>query len=122
MPRASTHRLGAALAVFSVHAAHEKTAGKQTLAPFASAALADVSSTLPDLIEPACHPNHRQFFHSITFLAIVGVGLHKLFTWEPEDEIETTLKWGLVAVAGAYGVHLLMDACTRKSLPLVGKL
>ena len=29
-------------------------------------------SLLPDLIEPATNPNHRSFFHSVSFAAVAG--------------------------------------------------
>ena len=39
----------------------------------------DRSGTLPDLLEPALHPNHRQFFHGVLFAAGVSIALYKLY-------------------------------------------
>jgi inner membrane protein len=76
---------------------------------------------LPDLLEPATSPNHRQFFHSILFgAAIVGVG-HKLYQWQPESDGDKILRWLGLAASAAYLVHLALDATTKKSLPLIGQ-
>lgn len=65
-------------------------AGKLTFKPIVGAGLAVLLTNLPDQMEPATHPNHRQFFHSVA--------------------------------CAAYGVHLALDATTRKSLPFFGRL
>ena len=41
-------------------------------------------ATLPDVVEPATSPHHRQFFHSLLFAGILGYGLYKLYGWDPE--------------------------------------
>ena len=75
--------------------------------------------TLPDLFEPATSPNHRRFFHSLTFAALLGVGAYKLYHWQPETDADKLLRaLGLVGI-GAYLIHLAMDATTAKSLPLI---
>lgn len=76
--------------------------------------------TLPDLLEPATSPNHRQFFHSVVFGGIVIGGLCKLYHWQPETDGEKILRWLCLAGLGAYLVHLVMDATTKRSLPLIG--
>lgn len=81
--------------------------------------LAGELGTLPDILEPANHPNHRDFFHSVTCLATVGYGGYKLYQWEPVDDFGKLLKGIGLVTAGAFGVHLLMDATTQKSLPLI---
>jgi len=78
--------------------------------------------TLPDLIEPATTPQHRQFFHSLIFAAGIGYGLYRLYQWEPNaPELKVLRMIGLIA-GGAYLVHLAFDATTKRSLPLVGRL
>ncbi len=120
MPNASAHKLGAALAVGGAVASHQhSTKGEVDLKPIGAAWLAGELGSLPDLLEPAIHPNHRGFFHSFACLAGVGYGGYKLYQWEPEDDLGKLMRGiGLVA-CGAFAVHLLMDATTKKSLPLI---
>jgi membrane-bound metal-dependent hydrolase YbcI (DUF457 family) len=81
-----------------------------------------VAGKLPDHIEPAIHPNHRQFFHSITIMSLLTVGLIKTYQWKPGQPLEKLIR-GLVLLGGVgYLSHLLCDATTPKGLPLVGKL
>ncbi len=120
MPNAAAHKLGAAVAVGTAFARHQhSTNGQIDWKTFAAAWLAGELGSLPDLIEPAIHPNHRGFFHSITCLAAVGYGGHRLYQCEPEDELGKLLKGVGLAALGSFGVHLLMDATTKKSLPLI---
>lgn len=119
MPNATQHRLGAATAVCCIAMAAEHRKGEATGKPFAYGGLAAVLGTLPDSIEPALNPNHRQFFHSLTFAAGIGVGLYKLYKWQPEAETDKLLKAVLLVAGGAYLVHLAMDGATPKSLPLI---
>lgn len=36
--------------------------------------------SLPDVLEPAVHPNHRKFFHSVTFAVALGFGMRRACT------------------------------------------
>jgi membrane-bound metal-dependent hydrolase YbcI (DUF457 family) len=81
-----------------------------------------VCGSLPDVIEPAVHPNHRQFFHSIACAVMLGYGLRKLYRWQPDEAWQRVLRGAGLIAGGAYLVHLAMDATTAKSLPLIGKL
>ena len=77
----------------------------------------------PDVIEPAFkNPNHRQFFHSIAFACAVGFGLKKVYDWEPEDGFEKAIRLLTLCAGIGYLSHLMLDATTPKSLPLIGKL
>lgn len=76
---------------------------------------------MPDLLEPAVNPNHRQFFHSIVFAFLVGVLMRELYRWQPETEVGQIGRRLLLLAAGTYLVHLAMDSTTSKSLPLIGK-
>ncbi len=119
MPNALAHRVGASLALAGATAYVEtrdgKVTGKTLLAGVGGYAL----GTLPDLIEPALHPNHRQFFHSFTALGLAAYGMKKLYDWEPETGKGKFWRGVGFIVSGAYGVHLAMDAFTKRSLPLV---
>lgn len=117
-----THRWTAGGLTFFYLLNRENQAGRQTAWPFASGAAAAVLTNLPDWLEPAMHPNHRQFFHSVAFAGVLGVGLAKLHAWEPESpEGEFWRKLGMLAIS-AYLIHLALDATTRKSLPLLGRI
>lgn len=102
---------------------HQETQNEErTVKPIAGAALASVFTQLPDLLEPAVHPNHRQFFHSIAFSCMVSFFAYQLYRWEPDDNFEKVVRFALLVGCGAYLFHLSMDAFTPRSLPLVGKI
>jgi len=119
MSNAAAHRLGAALTIGGISAYVENKNGENTAKPLAHATLAGILGTLPDLLEPASHPNHRKSFHSVAFAGLLNYGLYWLQQWETEDDFQALAKTvGLIA-GGAYLVHLAMDATTPKSLPLI---
>jgi membrane-bound metal-dependent hydrolase YbcI (DUF457 family) len=123
MPCADTHRFinlmagGTALA-----ALHSNGNGRGLPEPLPGAFLCAYFARLPDLVEPALHPNHRQFFHSVTFLAVLGTGLYKTYQWQPETPGESFLRGAILVVGGAYFLHVIADASTAKSIPLIGKI
>ena len=121
MPNALTHQSVAALAVGGWIAQLEGKKGEKTMAPLGGATLAAICTNLPDILEPAVHPHHRQFFHSLAFVGLIGLGMYKLYEWETETDKERFLKFCLLVVGGSYLIHLAMDACTSRSLPLLGK-
>ena len=116
---AAAHRLGAALTVggFSAYNEYQKS-GEISAQPLLHAGLAAACGTLPDLLEPAHHPNHRQFFHSFAFASATAYGLYRAFQWQPEEPWQKHLRTLTLIAGGAYLVHLAMDATTPKSLPL----
>jgi membrane-bound metal-dependent hydrolase YbcI (DUF457 family) len=83
------------------------------VAVFAAAGAA--IAALPDLLEPAYHPNHRGLFHSVCFggaLAYGAFGKHSE-GWGEGDR--HAVRVGVLA----YLSHLYLDAGTPKSLPLL---
>lgn len=102
--------------------AQESQEGKSTHIPLAGAVIASICTNIPDWLEPASHPHHRQFFHSIAFATMIGGGIYKLSKWETQTEGDKLLKFCLMAAGSAYLVHLAMDAFTTRSLPLMGKM
>jgi hypothetical protein len=52
--------------------------------PLVAGSLAWVTGTLPDTLEPACHPNHRRFFRSLAVAALVGQGVYEAWKWKPK--------------------------------------
>lgn len=122
MPNALAHCMVAAVTTGMVTLNMESKEGKQTLAPIGGSVLAALCTNLPDKLEPAIHPHHRQFFHSVVFATMVGSGMYKLSQWETRTESEKLLKFCLMVAGGAYLVHLAMDACTKRSLPFLGNI
>ena len=122
MANGVTHRITAAVTVGAACVHAERNQQEKTLMPIAGAGLATVLTNLPDVIEPALHPNHRQFFHSFLFAGTVAWAGYQAYKWVPETPFEEALRFVLMVGAGAYLVHLALDARTAKSLPLVGRL
>jgi inner membrane protein len=87
--------------------------------PIAVGAAAACLPSLPDVLEPALHPNHRKFFHSVAVFACLGYGLHRLYKWEAEDDWQRLLRVAGLVAGAAYLAHLTRDAFTAKSLPLI---
>lgn len=106
-----------------MHMAHEHATDQPPSGmPLASAGLAACFGCVPDRLEPAIHPNHRQFFHSFAVGALLIYAGKKVYDWRPEDDLGRAAKYLVLVGIAAYGIHLAMDALTKKSLPLVGKL
>jgi membrane-bound metal-dependent hydrolase YbcI (DUF457 family) len=79
-----------------------------------------VAGLAPDLLEPAIHPNHRAFFHSVGVALALGYAGKKTWDGVKKDgspiEPLTIL---VLALASGYGSHLTADFLTPKSLPLL---
>ena len=86
---------------------------------------------LPDILEPATHPNHRAFFHSFAFGVTLGAGAINVWrTIEDKREerkaagvqqvtlVEILLGLLLIAII-VFLLHLLMDGFTKKGLPII---
>lgn len=148
MPNRSTHELagavsGVALALLRVGDASTS----QALAEVVGGAFGGwIGGVLPDVLEPATTPNHRELAHSV----VVGgtLTLARLAEWQATCRSEAkgcdaraltfalgsdarqraewdALGWrflaGLLAgVVAGYASHLILDAGTAKGLPLLG--
>lgn len=89
------------------------------------------TARIPDILEPAIHPNHRDFFHSLVFAGITGyVGFKALqdFNIRRFESKELGIKqwsWNeildIIIVIGAASIllHLFMDGFTKKGLPII---
>jgi inner membrane protein len=75
--------------------------------------------SLPDFLEPALHPNHRQFFHSVTFAAGIAYVMHRVYQWEAQEPLEKFARLAMLVGGSAYLAHLARDAFTAKSLPVI---
>lgn len=69
---------------------------------------------LPDLLEPALHPHHRSFFHSMTTASLLVWGTQKV--WE-NPSLTRDQKMHCTVSTMAYASHLLADGCTPKGIP-----
>lgn len=122
MPNGIPHMVIAAGVVGGAVAYQESQRGVQTSKPVIAMGLATFLANIPDQLEPAIHPHHRQFFHSLTFGATVGCVAYQIYQWQPVEEWQKVLRFGLLVACGAYLTHLAADALTTRSLPLLGKL
>lgn len=122
MANGNTHRALAALTVGGTLLYQESLENKNTARPLIGTVLGGMFGTLPDLLEPASNPHHRQFFHGAVFLVAVGWVGWKTLEWCPEDDWQKAIRFTLLVGCGAYLSHLALDALSKHSLPLVGKL
>lgn len=115
------HQLVAGIATGIFLAERERQANIQTVQPVLGGTAAAFLTRLPDILEPATSPNHRQFFHSLAFAGLLCLAFNELGNWQPESAGGEFLKaLGQVAIP-AYLIHLLLDSLTAKSLPLIGR-
>jgi len=121
MPNAATHQAFSTASVFFGLLYQDRKKDQQTAVPVIGAGLAYATARLPDILEPATSPNHRQFFHSLAFAGFLGLTARQIYEWKPEEEWQKWLRLALLAAIASYGVHLALDFCTKRSLPLLGK-
>jgi len=119
---ATEHRISAALVLASVGASLASAEGDRLPHAAAGCAGGFCLGTLPDLIEPATNPHHRQFFHSVFVALLIGYGLYKAYHWEPDTAQGRLLRGVCLLAGGAYLIHLGLDATTKRSLPVMGRL
>ncbi len=120
MANGNTHSLVAALTVGALDYMDAQNKG-DSARPLIGAGLAAVLTNLPDLLEPAIHPHHRQFCHSIAFGGMVTLAAYELYRWKPETDGHKFLRYLFGVACGAYLIHLAVDALSSRSLPMVGK-
>lgn len=121
MPNAIVHRAGAALVVGGFLLAHEGQQGKMSHEPFSGALASAICTNIPDWLEPAVHPHHRQFFHSVAFAGMVAYGMYRAHKWNPETDLDKFLRFCILAAGAGVLIHLAMDSLTSRSLPIIGK-
>ena len=96
-----------------------------------STCISTCTARIPDILEPAINPNHRDFFHSIVFGGLLGYAGYKI--WEDLQErrrkrkllnidkmelIEIGEIFFLILI-GSVLLHLILDAFTPKGLPFI---
>lgn len=122
MPNALAHRSGAALLVGVALLSIESQKKEFTHAPITGSIVAAACTNIPDWLEPAIHPHHRQFFHSFAFAGLVGYGMYKAYQWETESDLDKFIRLCLLAAGAGILIHLAMDSATSRSLPILGKI
>lgn len=70
---------------------------------------------LPDVIEPALHPNHRATFHSAAAGSMFAFGGYKAFE---NGNLDEDARLTALVLSSAYVSHLILDAATPKSIPI----
>lgn len=123
MANGMTHSIAGGLSGLAVSLIDTDEHGRSVHNPMLATAVGTLFGKLPDILEPALrNPHHRQFCHSVTVLIALGYGLKKIYKWEPKDNIEGVLRCLMLCAGAGYISHLLLDASTPRSLPLLGKL
>ena len=118
-----THQFAGAIAALAIVQSDCEEKSTALHHPAAAIPIGAFLGRLPDMIEPSVgNPNHRQFFHSVVALGLLGTGMHKIYHWEPQDNTDKLLRGLLLLGSAAYLSHLALDALTSRSLPLLGKL
>ncbi len=118
MANLKTHAVAGAVAGASVYLMGCWFLNKQvTLGGVVLSGLGGLASgCLPDLIEPASHPNHRGRFHSATAGGILGYFDYKAMTY---DKLGDDERLAILVLSAGYFSHLILDALTPGSLPVV---
>jgi inner membrane protein len=74
---------------------------------------------LPDMLEPAIHSHHRQFFHSYAAAGLLAYANRAV--WE-NPLVPHEQKVAFSIASGSYFSHLVADGQTPRGIPLVGRL
>lgn len=88
--------------------------------PVFAGIVAALASGIPDYLEPADHPHHRQFCHSEVFAAALIALMKRLYDWIPTTPGQELLRDALLSIGFGYLAHLSADATTTMGLPLIG--
>lgn len=94
---------------------HEFNLGELMLYALGGSGIGALGGILPDLLEPAYSPHHRQVFHSFTCAISITVGLKKA----EESNLKHDEKMILKCAGFGYLSHLLLDGVTPKGLPVI---
>jgi len=119
MANRNTHMLVGGAVVLGLYIIQKKLIQQEDLTlkgvvgSFAAGAVLGLGA---DILEPAKHPNHRQFFHSVGFSGLMLWARDGVRKSPTIDEVSKRyFDWALCA----YGSHLLCDSQTPKGLPFI---
>jgi len=116
MPNRNTHAIIGAISSGLTYAVecNRKNQNPKPEEMLQAAAGGAITGIVPDVLEPATNPNHREFFHSILFGAGVGKGAQKAEKLNLTEKQKIMLK----SLSAGYLSHLAADATTPKGLPV----
>ena len=80
-----------------------------------AAGVGAIGGLVPDLLEPALHPNHRRFFHSYAAGGLLAIANHHVLQ---NRAIDPGLRAAVHLGSLGFASHLWADAGTPKGLPL----
>jgi membrane-bound metal-dependent hydrolase YbcI (DUF457 family) len=122
MPRAKEHLIIGAVAAAATNALlqtlegigdpHHKFDWGELLT---CAGIGGMVALIPDVLEPATTPNHRQIFHSVACAASVAY----ICTGKHTERWQRAERVFAVAIAAGYLSHLGADAMTPRSISLI---
>lgn len=119
MANAKTHLLVGAGVGVALYIADRKLFHKKDVTMggiMGSLFLGMVGGLMADWLEPASHPNHRKFFHSLVFMGGTFLYKDELCEWLGlGQEGRKYFDWFI----SAYGSHLVLDSATAKGLPII---
>lgn len=75
-----------------------------------------IGGLLPDLLEPAIHPNHRRFFHSYAATALLA---HANRHVSQQLQMPADTRAAIHLISLGFVSHLAADAHTPRGLPWV---
>jgi len=135
MPNGNVHKTaGAILGPITYLAIHNNSQQKDKAELgelLLSSGIGISTARIPDILEPAIHPNHRAFFHSLVFAGITGYAgfkaLQDFNVCRFERKAQGIKQWSkneivdIIIVIGAASIllHLFMDGFTKKGLPII---
>lgn len=121
MPRCKEHMVGGALAAGFVNVAvqFDKVSADPNrefdwIELLLCCAVGAGAACLPDLLEPATSPNHRNSCHSLAAAALVAW----LMSGKHVKDLPPEIRALLVAGGTGYLSHLALDGLTPKCIPL----
>ncbi|MFQ6089003.1 MAG: metal-dependent hydrolase [Candidatus Methanofastidiosia archaeon] len=116
--KSEKHMLIGGIAGASIYCVYKKFNG-EGITPYGvigSLTLGGLSGVLADILEPANNPHHRSLFHSLVFMAIVVLSNQKILE---NPSIDESTKMLALTPSSGYLSHLLVDATTKKGIPLI---
>ena len=72
------------------------------------------TTTIPDLIEPAISPTHRQYFHSKRFFKLLSICLAMILVYAAFIDSRGFFYFFGV---GGYMIHMVVDSVSYKGMP-----
>lgn len=122
MSSGQVHQIAAFAAGCAMAAQAQSQRRQPMLGVLLSGGWSALATKLPDLLEPAEHPNHRQFFHSAAFGLLVGKLSYEAYRWVPASDREQVRRELILLGGVAYLLHLLLDSSTPRGIPLLGNV